>query len=90
MKVKSKAGGTLYEQKLKSMIASWHLAADTLVFQQDFRVNTITYVRLSASMPSEVKHFQLPEDVEIRNPIRPAQTNNILDRACQKSAIGDK
>lgn len=74
MKVKTKAGGTAYELKLKSMIASWHLAADALVFQQDFRVNTITYVRLSASMPPEVKHFKLPEDVEIRNPIRPAQT----------------
>ena len=57
MKVKSTAGGTVYELKLKSMIASWHLAAGALVFQQDFRVNRITYVRLSASKPPEVKHF---------------------------------
>ena len=32
LKVNSKAGGTIYEQKLKSMIASWHLAMDKLVF----------------------------------------------------------
>ena len=46
LKVNSKAGETIYEQKLKSMIGSWHLAADKLVFQENLRVNTITYVRL--------------------------------------------
>ena len=90
MKVKSKTGGTIYEQKLKSMIVSWHLAADALVFQQDFRLNTITFVRLSTSVPPEVKQFRLPEEVEIRNPIRAAQTQGILDKACQRSVIGDK
>ena len=76
----------MYEQKLKSMIASWHLAPDALVFQQDLRVNTITYVRISASMPSEVKNFQLPEDVEIRPPIRPAQTNGLLENILDKAS----
>ena len=33
LKVNSKAGDTIYEQKLKSMIGSWHLAADKLFFQ---------------------------------------------------------
>ena len=33
LKVKSKAGTTVYEQILNSMIASWHLAVDKLVFQ---------------------------------------------------------
>ena len=75
----------MYEQTLNSMIASWHLAVDELVFQEDLRDNKITYVRLSREHRAEVRHFQLPADLVIRNPI----TAN-LDNFVAKHPIRNK
>ena len=68
LKVNTKAGKTVFEQKLRSMIDSWHLTADKLIFQQNLSKNKITYVRLSEDQPPDVRQFELPSDIVIDRP----------------------
>ena len=50
------------------MIDSWHLSKNKLVFQQSLGVKTLTYVRF-LKQHAEIKHFKLPSNIVISNPI---------------------
>ena len=45
LKVNMMSGQTIYERYLTSMIDSWHLSKNKLVYQQSLGVKTLTYVR---------------------------------------------
>ena len=50
------------------MIDAWLLTRDRFIYMESFRSRAITCVKLYAEVPSatEIKHFILPEDVEVK------------------------
>ena len=53
---------------MDSVVGAWLLTRDKFVFVEDFGSRKITYVKLYAEAPdaTEVRHFVLPEGVEIK------------------------
>ena len=60
---------TAFEVLFDKMLASWYLAKEDFLYQEDLTSNKVTHVHFKHGEVNTVKEFQLPADIVIKNPI---------------------
>ena len=76
---------TAFEVLLDKMPASWYLAKEDFLYQEDLASNKVTLVNFKFGEVNAVKEFQLPADIVIKKPI-----SANLDTLIEKHPYEDK
>ena len=90
LKVLKQDDVTAFEVLLDKMPASWYLAKEDFLYQEDLASNKVTLVNFKFGEVNIVKEFQLPDDIVIKKPISANLDTMIEKHPCEdKQALRD-